>query len=97
RDIWHGSVFRDFKGPDGKPFTKVQLAGLEICLIFSMFVDWFNSFRTKQGGKHVSFGAIYLICNNLPIHLCYHIENVYIAGIILGPNKLSGYEINHIL
>lgn len=97
RDIWHGSAFKDFKGPDGKPFTEVQFAGSEIRLIFSMFVDWFNPFGTKQGGKHVSFGAIYLICNNLPIHLRYRIENVYIVGIIPGPNEPSGYEINHIL
>ncbi|KIK18256.1 hypothetical protein PISMIDRAFT_14501 [Pisolithus microcarpus 441] len=43
-DIWDGSAFRQFQGPDNN----------------FLFVDWFNPFGNKQGGKHTSFGAIYM-------------------------------------
>jgi len=54
-DIWDGSVLRQFKGPDGEAFFKSNPSNTEIHLAFSMFVDWFNLFGTKQSGKHVSF------------------------------------------
>ena len=54
-NIWDGSVLRHFKGPDGEAFFKSNPSNTEIRLAFSMFVDWFNPFGTKQSGKHVSF------------------------------------------
>ncbi|KIM66101.1 hypothetical protein SCLCIDRAFT_14748 [Scleroderma citrinum Foug A] len=38
-----------------------------------------------------------MICHNLPVHLCYHVENVYIAGIIPGQREPSSYHLNHVL
>ncbi|KAF8836706.1 hypothetical protein BDN67DRAFT_992043 [Paxillus ammoniavirescens] len=38
-----------------------------------------------------------MVCNNFPVHLHYHMENVYIAGIVPGPNEPSEDHFNHIL
>ncbi|KIK11535.1 hypothetical protein PISMIDRAFT_55805, partial [Pisolithus microcarpus 441] len=38
-----------------------------------------------------------MVCHNLPIHVCYQLENVYIAGIIPGPQEPSYYFLNHVL
>lgn len=38
-----------------------------------------------------------MICLNLPIHLRYRLENVYLVGIIPGPREPSLHEINHLL
>lgn len=96
-DIWDGSAFRQFRGPDGKLYFGSENPRSEVHLAFSLFVDWFNPFGNKQGGKHTSFGAIYMVCLNLPIHLRYQLENVYIAGIIPGPQEPSSYRLNHVL
>jgi len=96
-DIWDSSVLRQFKGPDGEAFFKSNPSNMEIHLAFSMFVDWFNPFGTKQSGKHVSFGAVYMVCLNLPVDLRYQLENVYLAGIIPGPHEPSSYHLNHVI
>ena len=38
-----------------------------------------------------------MVCYNLPLQLRYHIENVYIAGIIPRPTEPSLHHLNHIL
>lgn len=98
-DTWDGKVFREFRGPDGGLFFNMDnsLQGSEVRLGFSLFVDWFNPFGNRQGGKHTSFGAIYMVCHNLPAHTRYQLENVYIAGIIPGPQEPSYYYLNHVL
>ncbi|KIO12206.1 hypothetical protein M404DRAFT_126013, partial [Pisolithus tinctorius Marx 270] len=68
-DIWDGSVLRQFRGPDNNLYFGSENPRSEVRLAFSLFVDWFNPFGNKQGGKHTSFGAIYMVCLNLPIHL----------------------------
>lgn len=93
-DIWDGSVFRQFQGPDNKLYFSLENPHSEVHLAFSLFVDWFNPFGNRQGRKHISFGAIYMVCLNLPIHLRYKLENVYIAGIIPGPQEPSSYRLN---
>jgi len=96
-DIWDGCVFREFKGPDDKLFLTSDPLKPEFRLVFSLFIDWFNPYGMKQSGKHASCGAIYMVCHNLPVHLHYQVENVYIAGIIPGPREPSSYHLNHVL
>ncbi|KIN95636.1 hypothetical protein M404DRAFT_101311, partial [Pisolithus tinctorius Marx 270] len=96
-DIWDGEVFREFRGPNDKPFLEAYDPKLEVHLIFSLFVNWFNPLGNKQSGKHISFGIIYLACNNLPVHLQCQMENIYLAGIIPGPQEPLYDQLNHVL
>ena len=38
-----------------------------------------------------------MVCNNLPVYLCYNVENVYLAGILPGSQEPPQYYLNHIL
>jgi hypothetical protein len=94
-DIWDGPEIRNFLGSDGTPFSNCPNG--EGHYVFSLFVDWFNPFRNRKGGKNVSVGAIYMVCLNLPPHIRYKVENVYLAGIIPGPREPSTSQMNHFL
>lgn len=95
-DIWDGPEVREFLGPDNiTRFSECQ--NDEGHYIFSLFIDWFNPFRNRKGGKGASVGAIYMICLNLPPNIRHKLENVYLAGIIPGPKEPSTSQINHFL
>lgn len=95
RDIWDGRVFREFKGPDGKPF--IQPGIQEGRYIFSLCMDGFNPFIMKEAGKKVSVCAISMVLLNLPVDVRYKVENMFLVGIIPGPKEPSLEQINHIL
>ncbi|OBZ77196.1 hypothetical protein A0H81_02514 [Grifola frondosa] len=95
KDIFDGEVFRSFLGPDGKPF--LSASAREVRLIFSLNVDGFNPFQMKEGKQNVTSTAMYMVCLNLPPHLRYLPENVYLAGVIPGPGKPHLDQLNHFL
>ena len=94
RDIFDGQFLRDFKGPDGQPFCSTVQAGR---YSFGLCVDFFNPFTNKQAGKKCSIGIISVVCLSLPPSLRYKAENMFLAGVIPGPNEPPLTTINHYL
>ncbi|KIM43800.1 hypothetical protein M413DRAFT_68615, partial [Hebeloma cylindrosporum] len=62
-------------------------------LVFSLSVDSFNPFHNKTAKQTVSSTGIWMVVLNLPQHLCYLPENMYLAGVIPGPDKPSSEDI----
>lgn len=94
QDIFDGQILREFKGLDGKHFS---LGGNEGRYVFSLCVDFFNPLMNKQAGKKSSIGIISLVCLNLGPELRYKPENMFLAGIIPGPNEPPLTALNHYL
>src|SRR6201996_2964852 len=69
----------------------------ETRLAFSFSMDSFNPYHMKEAKQTVSSTAIWLILLNLPSHLRYRPENMFLAGTIPGPRKPSLSDINHSL
>ncbi|KAF9012297.1 hypothetical protein BDZ89DRAFT_1094884 [Hymenopellis radicata] len=66
-------------------------------LIFGIYIDWFNPYTNKIGGKQVSCGAIVLYCMNLPIEVRFLPENVFIAGMTPIPSLPTAVTLSHIM
>ncbi|EAU81124.2 hypothetical protein CC1G_09766 [Coprinopsis cinerea okayama7 len=94
-DIWDATALRDFKDSDGTTFVKAPKG--ESRLVFSLNMDGFNPYRNKEAGKKVTVGALYMVCLNLPPTIRYDLENIYLVGIIPGPQGPSQHELNHLL
>lgn len=93
-DLWDAPVFREiFK--DGKPFVHGPQG--EGRYVFGLSIDSFNPFQSKEAKQNVSVTGVYMVCLNLPPHLRYLPENVYLVGVIPGPHKPSIDQINHFL
>ncbi|KAE9407620.1 hypothetical protein BT96DRAFT_759406, partial [Gymnopus androsaceus JB14] len=64
---------------------------------FSMHVNFFNPNGITQCGAHNSIGVI--LCANLALNpsIQYLPENMFVGGIIPGPNELSANELDHFI
>ncbi|RXW12087.1 hypothetical protein EST38_g13767 [Candolleomyces aberdarensis] len=92
-DILEAKAIQDFQWPDGKPFYDCRPD--ELKLFFSLSGDGFNPLSNKQAKQSISSTGIYLFCLNLPLEERQKPENVYLAGVIPGPDKPSATQINH--
>lgn len=86
-DIWQCSVFWGLKDRFGAPFLPGNNGDGR--LVFSMSVDSFNPFHNKPAKQSVSSTGIWLVLLNLPQHLRYLEENMYLAGVVPGLDKPS--------
>ena len=92
KDIFEGEIIRNFQGLDGKHFGLSREEGR---YLFSPGVDFFNPLGNKQSGKERSVGLVSLVCLNLPIDVRYQPENMFLFGIIPGPNEPPLTCLNH--
>lgn len=92
-DFWDGQAIKDLVGPDGKRYLDGPLS--ETRLVFGLAVDSFNPYHSKTAKQSVSSTAVYMVCLDLPIHLRYLPEYIYLVGVIPGPTKPSLDEMNH--
>jgi hypothetical protein len=95
-DIWDAPGPYEIPGPDGHPFIN-EHANNEGRYLFSFNMDGFNPFQLKQAGRSASVMGLYMVCLNLPPEKRFRSENMFLVGIIPGPDEPSKEEINHFL
>jgi hypothetical protein len=95
-DIWDAPTFQAFKDEMGQPFCR-RIPDGEGRYVFSLASDGFNPYHAKEAKQTVTSTGIYMVLLNLPPHLRYLPENMYLAGVIPGPSKPSVDQINHFL
>jgi hypothetical protein len=93
-DIKDGEAVQCLKGPDGKPFLD-GFKRSELHLVWSLSIDWFNSFHNKQAGKKASAGSIAMLLLTLPPSLQYKPENIYLHAVM--PKEPTGDWVNNYL
>lgn len=91
-DIWDGSVWNTFRDSEDLSINYTSKSGN---LVFSLYLDWFNPYKSQQ--KTGTIGTIVLICLNLPLAKRYLEENIYLYGVMPGPNEPTLDQINHLL
>ncbi|RXW23262.1 hypothetical protein EST38_g2593 [Candolleomyces aberdarensis] len=57
--------------------------------------DGFNPFFNRESKQTVTSTGLYLFCLNLPLEERQKPQNIYLAGVIPGPDKPSTTQINH--
>jgi hypothetical protein len=92
-DIWDGAHLCRLLLKEGERFLPGPVN--ETRLAFSFSIDSFNPYHMKEAKQTVSSTAMWLVLLNLPSHLRYRPENMFLAGIIPGPKKPSLSDINH--
>ena len=79
-DVYSGSVWKEFLGPDGSPFLSTPNN-----YALQLNVDWFNPFKHTQHSE----GVMYISILNLPRKERFSQENIILVGVIPGPKEPS--------
>ena len=91
--VWQAEFLQSFQGPTPGQF--VVNRGNRGHYIFSLNFDTFNVESMCIQGALAACGLILMVCLNLPPHLHYKLEYIYIAGIIPGHKQPMEMELNH--
>ncbi|KAJ3531570.1 hypothetical protein NM688_g7556 [Phlebia brevispora] len=102
-DIWDAPALYTIPDPEREreafatPPPASGSAAPEGRYYFALAYDLFNPFQNKEAKQHVSVSALYMICLNLPPHLHFLPEYMYLVGVIPGPGEPSLEQVNHAL
>ena len=94
-DVSEADFFREFEGPEKDKLFLDR--GSEIRTAFTLNVDFFDVEGQTHRGRKTSCGIIAMACLNLPGTIRYKPENMYLAGIVPGPNGPHLTDLNHYL
>nr|OBZ69640.1 hypothetical protein A0H81_10344 [Grifola frondosa] len=95
KHAFEGEFLRSFPGPSpGTLFIDRQGEGR---YAFALHIDFFSPEGMTVRGAKTSCGMISMACLNLPFDIRYKPENMYVAGIVPGPNEPHLDELNHYL
>ncbi|MBW0490715.1 hypothetical protein O181_030430 [Austropuccinia psidii MF-1] len=86
-------VWRHFTGT--RNINEHQFMSMPGSLDLTIYVAWSNAHGKST--QLARIGHIMLICLNLPPGERLKLENVYVAGIILGPSKPTSLQLNYLL
>ena len=92
-DVWQPELLWSFQGPTPGQF--VVNRGNKGHYIFSLNFNTFNREGMCTWGASAACSLISMVCLNLPPHLFYKPEYMYITGIIPGPKQPTETELNH--
>jgi hypothetical protein len=90
---FEAEFLRSFEWKDGTMF--VDRKGVEGRFAFTLNIDFFSVEGNRRGGARASAGIISMACLNLPLEIRYNPENMFLAGIIPGPEEPHLTELNH--
>jgi len=93
-DVFEGEFIRTFEGPN-EGLLFVDRPETEGRYLFAFHVDFFSAEGQTVRGATASCGMISTACLNLPLSIRYQPENMYIAGVIPGPDEPHTTELNH--
>lgn len=96
-DIMQSHAFSEFIGPGDRDAWYFDNSDdpTSARLAFALALDGFNPYHSKPAGPSITSTGIYMVLLNLPPHLRYLPENLYLVGVI--PGKPSLNQINHFL
>lgn len=93
-DINQAAGIRNFLDSTGQVFVDSED---EIRTVWSISYDSYNLLHNKIAGKSASAGALGMACLSLPPSLRTRPENLYLAGLIPGPQQPTLHRLNPFL
>jgi hypothetical protein len=94
-NIMDGSLMKELRGPDGRPF--LGSGDGELRTVWGYSMDYFQRDGNKQGARKYGIGVQSLDCKQLPPSVAHRPENIFVAAVMPGPGEPHGEQINRYL
>lgn len=91
KNVFEADFMHQFKGPDGRTLFIDRKGKVRLALALQM--DFLNPNGIRKRGNHDSISMISMANLNLPEHLRYQPEHIFLAGVIPGPKEPNVDEI----
>ena len=95
RTVFDGKFFSTFYHDEAQNKLFLVRPNGEGRYAFALFIDFFSAEGKSLHNAHASLGIIAMACLNLPADIRYKPENIYLAGIVPGPEEPKLELLNH--